>query len=424
MLKPRATFRTKEPSMSAFKSEFLRTLSERGFIHQISDEAGLDDLFSKETVTAYIGFDPTAPSLHAGGLIQIMMLHWMQKTGHRPIALMGGGTGMVGDPSFKDEARQLMTLETIESNIASIKKVFSNYLTFGDGPTDALMVNNGDWLRGLNYLEFLRDVGRHFSVNRMLSFDSVKLRLDRQQSLSFLEFNYMILQAYDFLKLSRDYGCRLQLGGSDQWGNIVNGIELARRIDGSELYGVTAPLITRADGSKMGKSVSGAVWLNEDMLPAWDFWQYWRNVDDRDVGRFLRLFTDVPLDEIARLEKLEGSEINAAKILLANEVTGLVRGAEAAQAAEATAAATFAGGGLGEDLPVLDVPSEGIRLGAACTAIGFTASNGEAKRKIAEGAVRLDDVVQDDPALLIELAPGEQRKLSLGRKRHGILRRS
>jgi len=410
--------------MTDFKSDLLRLLSERGHIHQVTDPAALDALASREVVTAYVGFDPTAPSLHVGNLASIMLLRRVQQAGHRPIVIMGGGTAKVGDPSGKDDVRKLLTDEQLSANIASIKGSFEKILSFDEGPTGALLINNDEWLSKLGYIELLRDVGRHFTINRMLTFDSVKLRLDREQPLTFLEFNYMILQAYDFLKLSRDYGCRLQLGGSDQWGNIVNGIELARRIDGSELYGVTAPLITRADGSKMGKSVSGAVWLNEDMLPAWDFWQYWRNVDDRDVGRFLRLFTDVPLDEIARLEKLEGSEINAAKILLANEVTGLVRGAEAAQAAEATAAATFAGGGLGEDLPVLDVPSEGIRLGAACTAIGFTASNGEAKRKIAEGAVRLDDVVQDDPALLIELAPGEQRKLSLGRKRHGILRRS
>jgi tyrosyl-tRNA synthetase len=410
--------------MTDFKSDLLRLLSERGHIHQVTDPAALDALASREVVTAYVGFDPTAPSLHVGNLASIMLLRRVQQAGHRPIVIMGGGTAKVGDPSGKDDARKLLTDEQLSANIASIKGSFEKILSFDEGPTGALLINNDEWLSKLGYIELLRDVGRHFTINRMLTFDSVKLRLDREQPLTFLEFNYMILQAYDFLKLSRDYGCRLQLGGSDQWGNIVNGIELARRIDGTELYGVTAPLITRADGSKMGKSVSGAVWLNEDMLPAWDFWQYWRNVDDRDVGRFLRLFTDVPLDEIARLEKLEGSEINAAKILLANEVTGLVRGAEAAQAAEATAAATFAGGGLGEDLPVLDVPSEGIRLGAACTAIGFTASNGEAKRKIAEGAVRLDDVVQDDPALLIELAPGEQRKLSLGRKRHGILRRS
>ncbi|MFN3766552.1 MAG: tyrosine--tRNA ligase, partial [Aliihoeflea sp.] len=327
--------------MSAFKSDFLRTLSERGFIHQISDETGLDDLFAKETVTAYIGFDPTAPSLHAGGLIQIMMLYWLQKTGHRPIALMGGGTGMVGDPSFKDEARKLMTLETIADNIASIKRVFSNYLTFGDGPRDAIMADNGDWLRKLNYLDFLRDVGAHFSVNRMLSFDSVKLRLDRQQSLSFLEFNYMVLQAYDFVELNKRYGTRLQIGGSDQWGNIVNGIDLGHRMGTPQLYALTSPLLTTSSGAKMGKSLNGAIWLNQDMLSAYDFWQYWRNTEDADVARFLKLYTTLPMDEIARLGALDGSEINDAKKVLATEVTAMLHGREAAEAAAETARKTF-----------------------------------------------------------------------------------
>jgi tyrosyl-tRNA synthetase len=302
--------------------------------------------------------------------------------------------------------------------------LFERLLTFGDGPTDAVMVNNQDWLGKLGYIELLQEVGTHFTINRMLTFDSVRLRLEREQPMTFLEFNYMILQGYDFRHLSRAQGVRLQMGGSDQWGNIVNGVELGRRMDGAELYGLTTPLLTTADGAKMGKTAAGAVWLNEDALPAYDFWQYWRNVDDRDVGKFLRLFTDLPLEEIARLEALEGSEINAAKIVLANEVTALCRGAESAKAAEATAAETFAGGGLGDDLPVLNVPSEGIRLGAALTAIGFTASNGEAKRKIAEGAVRIDDEPVSDPGFLIELAPGVDRKLSLGRKKHGILRRS
>ena len=410
--------------MASFKSDFLRTLSERGFIHQISDETGLDDLFRTETVTAYIGFDATARSLHAGSLIQIMMLHWMQHTGPRPIALMGGGTSMIGDPSLRDEARKLLTPEGIEENLAGIRRNFAPYLAFGDGPKDALMINNADWLLGLNYVEFLRDVGRHFSVNRMLSFDSVKLRLDREQSLSFLEFNYMILQAYDFVELSKRHGTRLQMGGSDQWGNIVNGIDLGHRMGTPQLYALTSPLLTTASGAKMGKSLSGAVWLNPDMLSAYDFWQYWRNTDDRDVGKFLRLFTDLPLDEIARLEALQGSEVNEAKIVLANEVTAMVRGEAAAKTAAATAAETFAGGGLGEDLPVLLVPAGGIRLGAACTEIGFTASNGEAKRKIAEGAVRLDDEAVTDPGFLIELSAGEERKLSLGKKRHGVLRPS
>jgi tyrosyl-tRNA synthetase len=335
---------------------------------------------------------------------------------------MGGGTTKVGDPSGKDESRKLLTSETIAENIASIRTVFERMLAFGDGPTDAVMVDNAEWLDQLGYVDLLREVGPHFTINRMLTFDSVKLRLDREQPLTFLEFNYMILQAYDFRELSLRLACRLQMGGSDQWGNIVNGIELARRMDGSELYGVTTPLLTTADGSKMGKTAAGAVWLNEEQLPSYDFWQYWRNTDDRDVGKFLRLFTDVSLEEIARLESLQGSEINAAKVVLANEVTKLVRGQESARAAEATAAQTFAGGGLGEDLPVLVVPPEGVRLGAACTEIGFTASNGEAKRKIGEGAVRIDDEPVTDPAYLVRLAPGEERKLSLGRKRHGILR--
>jgi tyrosyl-tRNA synthetase len=408
--------------MSQFKSDLLRLLEERGHIHQVTDPVALDALACKEIVTAYVGFDPTASSLHVGNLASIMLLRRVQQAGHRPIVIMGGGTVKVGDPSGKDDMRKMLSDETLLANIASIRDSFGKVLRFDDSATGALLINNDDWLSKLGYVELLRDVGRHFTINRMLTFDSVKLRLDREQPLTFLEFNYMILQAYDFLKLSRGYGCRLQLGGSDQWGNIVNGIELGRRIDGIELYGVTAPLITRADGSKMGKSVDGAVWLNEDQLPGYDFWQYWRNVDDRDVGRFLRLFTDLPLGEVARLEALEGSDINQAKIVLANEVTGMVRGEEAAAAAEATASQTFAGGGMGEDLPTLDVPAEGIRLGAACTALGFAASNGEAKRKIAEGAVRLDDEALTDPAFLIELASGATRKLSLGKKKHGILR--
>jgi tyrosyl-tRNA synthetase len=411
-----------EGIMSEYKSDLLRLLDERGHIHQVTDPVALDALARKEIVTAYVGFDPTAPSLHVGNLASIMLLRRVQQAGHRPIVIMGGGTAKVGDPSGKDDVRKLLTDEALAANIASIRGSFEKILRFDRSETGALLIDNDEWLSELGYIELLRDVGKHFTINRMLTFDSVKLRLDREQPLTFLEFNYMILQAYDFLKLSRDYGCRLQLGGSDQWGNIVNGIELGRRIDGAELYGVTAPLITTADGRKMGKSVSGAVWLNEDQLPAWDFWQYWRNVDDRDVGRFLRLFTDVPLEEVARLESLGGAEINGAKVVLANEVTRMVRGEDAAASAAATAAQTFAGGGLGYDLPVLMVPPEGIRLGAACTAIGFAASNGEAKRKIAEGAVRIDDEPVTDPGFLIELAAGEERKLSLGRKRHGVLR--
>ena len=405
-----------------YQSDLLRLLDERGYIHQVTDAAALDALAAREVVPGYIGYDPTAPSLHVGHLIQIMLQRRLQQAGHKPIVVVGGGTGKIGDPSFKDEARSMLGEDRIAANVASIRGTFGNILRFGDGPSDAVMVDNAEWLDRLMYIPFLREVGQHFSVNRMLSFDSVKLRLDREQSLSFLEFNYMILQAYDFRELSQRYGCRLQMGGSDQWGNIVNGVELTRRMDGVEVFGLTTPLLARADGQKMGKTAAGAVWLNEDQLPNFDFWQYWRNTDDRDVGKFLRLFTDVPLDEIVRLETLAGAEINAAKILLANEVTKLVRGEEAARSAEATAAETFAGGGLGEDLPVLIVPAEGIRLGAACTEIGFTASNGEAKRKIAEGAVRIDDEPVSDPAYLIQLTPGEERKLSLGRKRHGILR--
>ncbi|MER2534747.1 MAG: tyrosine--tRNA ligase, partial [Rhizobiaceae bacterium] len=385
----------------AFKSDFLRTMDDRGFIHQISDPEGLDALFAKETVTAYIGFDPTAASLHAGGLIQIMMLHWMQKTGHRPVALMGGGTGMVGDPSFKDEARKLMTLDAIQSNIDGIKQVFSKYLTFGDGPRDALMVNNADWLTRLNYLEFLRDVGRHFSVNRMLSFDSVKLRLDRDQSLSFLEFNYMILQAYDFVELSRRYGTRLQMGGSDQWGNIVNGIDLGHRMGTPQLFALTTPLLTTASGAKMGKSLNGAVWLNADMLSPYDFWQYWRNTEDADVGRFLKLYTTLPLDEIARLAALGGAEINEAKKVLAGEVTAMLHGRAAADAAAETARKTFEEGALADSLPTVEVGraelEAGIGLLALIVRAGLAASNGEARRHVQGGAVRLNDFpVADD----------------------------
>ncbi len=408
--------------MSEFQSDLLNLLSERGYIHQVTDAGALDALAAKQVVPGYIGFDATAPSLHVGSLVQIMMLRRLQQSGHKAIVVMGGGTTKVGDPSGKDESRKMLTNADIEANIAGIRKVFERLLTFGDGPTDAVMVNNDEWLSKLSYIDLLRDVGPHFTINRMLTFDSVKLRLEREQPLTFLEFNYMILQAYDFRELSQRLACRLQMGGSDQWGNIVNGIELTRRMDGVEVFGLTTPLLTTADGSKMGKTAAGAVWLNEEQLPAYDFWQYWRNVDDRDVGRFLRLFTDLPLAEIGRLEALEGSEINAAKTVLANEVTRLVRGEEAARTAEATAAQTFAGGGLGEDLPVLEVPAEGIRAGAACTAIGFTASNGEAKRKIAEGAVKIDGESVSDPGELIQLAPGEERKLSLGKKKHAILR--
>ena len=409
--------------MAKYQSDLLRLLDERGYVHQMTDAEGLDALAARQIVPGYIGFDPTAPSLHVGSMVQIMLLRRLQQAGHKPIVVMGGGTGKIGDPSFKDEARSLMNDERIAANVASIRKIFDRFLTFGDGPSDAIMVDNAEWLDKLEYIPFLREVGQHFSVNRMLSFDSVKLRLDREQSLSFLEFNYMILQGYDFRELSNRYACRLQMGGSDQWGNIVNGIDLTRRMDGVEVYGVTTPLLTTADGGKMGKTMNGAVWLNEDQLPSYDFWQYWRNTDDRDVGRFLRLFTDLPLDEIARLEALEGAEINQAKIVLANEVTKLVRGDEAAQLAEQTAQATFTGGGMGEDLPSLSVGADGMRIGAILTALGFTASNGEAKRKLAEGAVKLDDTIITDPAYLVTLDETSDARLSLGKKRHAILRR-
>ncbi|MET1756036.1 tyrosine--tRNA ligase [Novosphingobium sp. RD2P27] len=405
-----------------YNSTLLRLLDERGYIHQLTDAAGIDALAQKQVVPGYIGFDPTAPSLHVGHLVSIMMLRQLQRAGHKPIVVMGGGTGKIGDPSFKDEARKLLTEDLIAQNVASIRRVFERFLVFGDGPSDAIMVDNAEWLDQLEYIPFLRDIGQHFSINRMLSFDSVKLRLDREQSLSFLEFNYMILQAYDFLELSRRAGCLLQMGGSDQWGNIVNGVELARRVDGTQVFGLTTPLLTNADGTKMGKTVGGAVWLNEEQLPNFDYWQFWRNTDDRDVGKRLKLFTDLPLDEIARLESLQGSEINEAKVVLANEATRLCRGTDAALAAESTARATFAGGGVGEDLPTIEVPAEGMRIVAACTEIGFTASNGEAKRKVAEGAVRLDDEVVSDANLLITVPPGTSRKLSLGRKKHGVLR--
>ena len=405
--------------MTAYKSDLLRLLDQRGYIHQATDAAALDALASKEIVPGYIGFDATAPSLHVGSLVQIMLLRRMQQAGHKPIVLMGGGTSKIGDPSFKDEARKMLTTDLIGDNIASIKRIFERFLTFGDGPTDAVMLDNAEWLDALEYIPFLRDVGQHFSINRMLGFDSVKLRLDREQSLSFLEFNYMILQAYDFMELSRRAGCRLQMGGSDQWGNIVNGIELARRMDGTEVFGVTTPLITTADGGKMGKTVSGAVWLHEDQLPAYDYWQFWRNTDDRDVGRFLRLFTDVPLDEIARLEALEGSEINAAKIALANAATEMCRGAEAASAAAETARKTFEDGSAGEDLPVAVVQGE-TSLIDALVALDFVASKKEARRMIQGGGARVNgDVISDEN---MTISPDTAAvKISAGKKKHGLL---
>jgi tyrosyl-tRNA synthetase len=405
--------------MNEFRSSMLKLLEERGYIHQTTDAEGLDTLAQKQVVPGYIGFDATAPSLHVGSLFQIMLLRRLQQTGHKPIVLMGGGTTKVGDPSGKDESRKLLTSEQIDANIAGIRKVFERFLTFGDGPTDAVMMNNADWLDELTYIPFLREVGKHFTINRMLTFDSVRLRLDREQPLTFLEFNYMILQAYDFLELSRRVGCRMQLGGSDQWGNIVNGIELTRRIDGTELYGVTSPLITTADGAKMGKSAQGAVWLNEELLSPYDYWQFWRNTADADVGRFLRIFTDLSLDEIERLESLPGAEINEAKVVLATETTTMLHGRDAALAAEHTARQTFEGGGAGEDLPKLSV-GDGMNIAHALTALGFTPSNKEAKRKIAEGAVRLNDEAVSDPGLTI-VAADEPLKISLGKKRHGLL---
>jgi tyrosyl-tRNA synthetase len=405
--------------MTAYKSHLLKLLEERGYIHQLTDATGLDALALKGPVTGYIGFDATAPSLHVGNLVSIMLLRRMQQAGHRPIVLMGGGTTKVGDPSGKDESRKLLDHDRIDSNIASIRRNFEPFLTFGDGPTDAVMLNNAEWLDGLEYLPFLRDVGTHFTINRMLTFDSVRLRLDREQPLTFLEFNYMILQAYDFLELSRRAGCRLQLGGSDQWGNIVNGIELARRVEGTELFGVTTPLITTADGAKMGKTAQGAVWLSADMLSPYDYWQFWRNADDADVGKFLRLFTDLPLDEVQRLESLPGAEINQAKIALANAATAMLHGEEAARMAEQTARQTFSEGGAGADLPTLQTSGE-VSILAALTGLGFCASNGEAKRKIAEGAVRLNDEPVTDPGLTVEVA-ADPVKLSLGKKRHGLL---
>ncbi|HEV7334580.1 MAG TPA: tyrosine--tRNA ligase [Bosea sp. (in: a-proteobacteria)] len=411
--------------MTSFKSDFLRTLDERGFIHQISDPEGLDQAALKGPISAYIGYDATATSLHVGHLMQIMMLHWMQETGHKPIALMGGGTTMVGDPSFKDEARKLLTQETIEQNLAGIRSVFSNYLDFS-GP--ATMMNNADWLLGLNYLEFLRDVGRHFSVNRMLSFDSVKTRLDREQSLSFLEFNYMILQAYDFVELNKRTGCILQMGGSDQWGNIVNGIDLGHRMSDVQLYALTSPLLTTASGNKMGKTASGAVWLDAKLLPVFEFWQYWRNTEDADVGRFLKLFTKLPMAEIARLAALGGAEINEAKKVLATEVTALLHGRQAAEAAAETARKTFEEGETAQDLPSVDLPKAQFEAGlgvlSAFVSAGLVPSTGEARRQIKAGGLRVNDqLVTDERASLglSDLTDGAV-KLSFGKKKHILLR--
>ncbi|WP_422343874.1 tyrosine--tRNA ligase [Parasphingorhabdus sp.] len=409
--------------MTNYQSDLLRLMNDRGYIHQLTDANGLDQLASKTIIPGYVGFDATASSLHVGNLVQIMLLRRLQQAGHKPIVVMGGGTTKVGDPSGKDEVRKLLDNDGINANIASIRTSFERFLIFGDGPTDAIMVNNADWLDSLEYIPFLREVGRHFTINRMLTFDSVKLRLDREQPLTFLEFNYMILQAYDFLELSRQHDCRLQLGGSDQWGNIVNGIELGRRIDGAELYGLTTPLITKADGSKMGKSVDGAIWLNEDRLSPYDYWQFWRNTDDRDVGKFMRLFTDIDLSEIARLEALEGAEINEAKKILADAATAMAHGAAAAKDAADTALQTFERGQAGGDLPVFEVAHGEISILNALVSIGFCASKGEAKRMIAGGGARIDDEQIKDAGVMITIADADV-KISAGKKKHGLLRRA
>lgn len=415
--------------MTRFKSDFLRTLDERGFIHQISDPEGLDAACLKGPVTGYIGFDATATSLHVGSLIQIMMLHWMQRTGHRPLTLMGGGTTMIGDPSFKDEARKLLSIEDIERNLEGIRQVFAKYLAYGDGPADARMVNNADWLLKLNYVEFLRDVGRHFSVNRMLSFDSVKLRLDREQSLSFLEFNYMILQGYDFVELNRRTGCLLQMGGSDQWGNIVNGIDLGHKMGTPQLFALTSPLLTTASGAKMGKTASGAVWLNADLCSPYEFWQFWRNTEDADVERFLKLYTVLPLDEIARLAALGGSEINEAKKVLATEVTALLHGRDAAAAAAETARKTFEEGALSADLPTVEIPvadlDAGLGVLTAFVRAGLATSNGEARRSADGGGLKVNDETVTDVKRVLtpaDLTETGSIKLSLGRKKHVLLK--
>ncbi|MFN3210203.1 MAG: tyrosine--tRNA ligase [Roseovarius sp.] len=409
------------------KSDFMATMIERGFLADCTDYQGLDEALSEGVVPTYIGYDATAQSLHVGHLLNIMMLRWLQKTGHKPITLMGGGTTKVGDPSFRSDERPLLGPEQIESNINGMQQVFAKYLTYGDGATDALMLNNAEWLDGLNYLEFLRDIGRHFSVNRMLSFESVKSRLDREQSLSFLEFNYMILQAYDFLELNRRYGCLLQMGGSDQWGNIVNGIDLTRRVLDHEIYGLTSPLLETADGRKMGKSADGAVWLNADMRSPYEFWQFWRNTMDADVGRFLKLYTELPVEECERLGALAGAEINEAKVILANEVTTLLHGAQAAENAEATAREVFEKGGVGDDLPTLELSAaevgDGISIVQLIVKSGLAGSGKEAKRLIAENGARLDDQPLTDAGLMVDAqALARPIKLSAGKKRHALVK--
>ena len=408
------------------KSEFMSVMMTRGFLADCTDYQGLDDALSNGVVPAYIGFDATATSLHVGSLIQIMMLRWLQKTGHKPITLMGGGTTKVGDPSFRADERPLLTEEKINENIAGIKKVFAAYMTYDDTPNGALMLNNAEWLDNLNYLSFLRDIGRHFSINRMLSFESVKSRLDREQSLSFLEFNYMILQAYDFLELNRRYGCLLQLGGSDQWGNIVNGIDLTRRVLDHEIYGMTSPLLTTSDGKKMGKSAAGAVWLDAELVSPYEFWQFWRNTTDADTGKFLKLYTELPVDECERLGALEGSDINAAKIILANEVTAMLHGAEAAVAAEATAREVFEKGGIGDDLPTLSLTADELGDGMSIVQIivksGLAGSGKEAKRLISENGAKLNDEALTDAGMMVTAEMlAAPIKLSAGKKRHALV---
>jgi tyrosyl-tRNA synthetase len=412
--------------MSKFKSDFLRTLAERGFIHQISHEAELDAAAAKGGLTAYIGFDCTAPSLHVGSLVQIMLLRWLQKTGGRPIALMGGGTTKVGDPTGKDESRKMLSAEDIDANMAGIKGVFGKFMTFGTGKTDAVMVNNDDWLSKLAYIDFLRDYGRHFSVNRMLTFDSVKLRLEREQSFSFLEFNYMILQAYDFLELNRRHGCQLQMGGSDQWGNIINGVELVRRVDAKDAFALTTPLLTTSAGAKMGKTAAGAVWLNADMLKPYEYWQFWRNTEDADVGRFLKLFTDLPLAEVERLAALAGAEINEAKKVLANEATAMLHGRQAADDAAAAAKTTFEQGGVAAGLPTVVVPelTAGVGVLSAFVTAGLVPSTSEARRQIKAGGLRVNDVAVTDEKAVLSLKDAADGvvKLSMGKKKHVLLK--
>jgi tyrosyl-tRNA synthetase len=415
--------------MSKLKSDFLQELAARGYIHQTTDEAGLDLLARTEAVTGYIGFDCTAPSLHVGNLLGIMMLRKLQQTGHKPIVLIGGGTTKVGDPSGKDEARKLLSDAEIHANIAGIEQVFAKFLSFGRGANDALMINNADWLDRLNYIDFLRDYGRHFSVNRMLTYDSVKLRLEREQPLSFIEFNYMVLQAYDFVELYRRHGCRLQLGGSDQWGNIVSGIELGRRSDGAELFGLTSPLLTTSSGAKMGKTAAGAVWLSADMVSPYDYWQFWRNSEDADVDRFLKLFTELPLKEIAKLAALRGAELNEAKKILATEATALVHGRDAADRAAETARATFEQGEIAVSLPTIEVSRAELEKGwgvlTASAHAGFVASTGEARRQIKSGGIKVNDVAVTDEKrklTLADLTPEGVIKLSLGKKRHALIR--